>query len=267
MVQDIFGERYKRNEGFISREVQEFLATQRVAIAGCGGAGGNIALALAQLACTRFHLLDNGAFDESNINRQAGATYATIGNNKAEVVGKLITSMVAHAEVTVDINGVQSSALTELVSSNDIIIDALDIDPAVGRLSFALGAAASEAGKPVITGLEVGDGAQVTTFMKNSLGQLRGYYGNDDDSDILSQVSYIPEYVDEALVVGVASGDIEPPAITIGAQQLSVLILGQVLAYAEHVVLGDKASRKLYIYPDIFVVDQRAGYMGTVRRE
>lgn len=266
MKQAVFGDRYKRNEGFISPEVQEFLASQRIVIAGCGGAGGNIAVALAQLACKKFHLLDNGTFDEGNINRQAGAAYSTMGQNKAEVVGRQISDLVADAEVAIDTQGVQPATIKEVISKSTIIVDALDIDPSVGRLSLTLGKAAANASNPLFTGLEVGDGAQVTAFIGNDQVQLQDYYGDENSSSILSQVSYIPDYVDEALVADVVSGKVEPPAITIGAQQLSVLMLGQVLAYAEKMVLGDKASRTLHIYPNIFVVDQRAGYIGTVRR-
>ena len=58
----------------------------RVLVIGCGGLGGYVAEELARLNVDYLILVDGDYYTESNMNRQIGALFSTLGKNKAEVM-------------------------------------------------------------------------------------------------------------------------------------------------------------------------------------
>ncbi len=91
--------RHSRTERLLGKEAVEKLWKSKVAVIGLGGVGSYVAEALARAGVGRFLLLDSDRIAESNINRQATATYDTIGKPKTEVAAQRIFSINPKAQV------------------------------------------------------------------------------------------------------------------------------------------------------------------------
>lgn len=72
----------------IGEEKVDFLANQRVLIAGVGGVGSYVAEALTRAGVGHLTLIDPDVIDVTNINRQLLALHSTIGQKKVEVAAK-----------------------------------------------------------------------------------------------------------------------------------------------------------------------------------
>ncbi|MDD2414645.1 MAG: ThiF family adenylyltransferase, partial [Eubacteriaceae bacterium] len=71
------------------KEVQDTLLAGRAAVAGLGGLGSTIAIALARAGVGHLHLIDFDRVDSSNLNRQQ-YRISDIGELKTEVMAKTI---------------------------------------------------------------------------------------------------------------------------------------------------------------------------------
>ncbi|PTD94842.1 hypothetical protein C9439_00425 [archaeon SCG-AAA382B04] len=104
---------FERNYGIFLEEEQEKIKNGKIAIIGCGGAGGAISLALARSGVQNFVLADPDTYETTNINRQMGCQKDTIGKNKAEVTKKAIL-------------GINPSANVETFTDPDPELDEID---------------------------------------------------------------------------------------------------------------------------------------------
>ena len=78
-------ERTKRNQFWLGGpEGQNAVRELRIAIAGLGGMGSNIAEALARMGVGELRIADPDHIDVSNINRQVIANPRTVGKSKAK---------------------------------------------------------------------------------------------------------------------------------------------------------------------------------------
>lgn len=102
------------------------LAQCRVAIAGCGGVGGAMAITLCRMGVEKFRLADPGLFDPPDANRQIGATGSSMGKNKALVYKDMILDVNPAAEVDVYPEGITDSSHEEFLNAADIMVDCLD---------------------------------------------------------------------------------------------------------------------------------------------
>jgi len=75
-----------RTEMLIGTEAVERLKNSHVAVFGLGGVGSWCAEALVRTGVGEMTIGDDDTFSETNINRQAGALYSTIGQNKTDVM-------------------------------------------------------------------------------------------------------------------------------------------------------------------------------------
>src|SRR3954470_7275001 len=80
---------FDRNIGWLTDWEQLTLRGKRVAIAGMGGVGGFHLLTLARLGVGPFHIADLDRFEIENFNRQVGATMASVGRPKVEVLAEM----------------------------------------------------------------------------------------------------------------------------------------------------------------------------------
>lgn len=76
----------QRTERLIGREKVALLAERAVLLFGAGGVGSFAAEALVRAGIGKLIMMDADCFDPSNINRQLGATTATIGKKKVDVM-------------------------------------------------------------------------------------------------------------------------------------------------------------------------------------
>lgn len=75
----------QRNIGMLTRERQDRLKASKVSIFGIGGLGGVILEILARSGVEHFSIVDNDAFEKSNLNRQNFSSQDTIGKMKIQV--------------------------------------------------------------------------------------------------------------------------------------------------------------------------------------
>ncbi|MGH8933857.1 MAG: ThiF family adenylyltransferase [Egibacteraceae bacterium] len=90
---------FDRHIGLLTRDEMERVRTFHIGIAGQGGVGGNYLLALTRMGFEHFTILDHDAFDESNLNRQVGATAQTLGRRKVEVGEEMAASINPNVKV------------------------------------------------------------------------------------------------------------------------------------------------------------------------
>lgn len=103
----------------------------RVAIIGCGGLGGSVAMLLARLGVGSLHLVDPDIFEEHNLNRQQFATLASLGRPKVEAARKALAAINPVIRVTS-----RQATLSEAdVLTAEIVVDGLD--SAADRLRLA----------------------------------------------------------------------------------------------------------------------------------
>ncbi len=128
------------------------LKQSTVAVTGLGGVGGYAAEALARSGVGTLYLYDNDAFSPSNLNRQIGATVATIGRLKTEVMAERIKQI--NPEINVICHTEFITPETDFPFDRvDFIIDA--VDNVTAKLFLALGA--QESKTPIISIMGTGN--------------------------------------------------------------------------------------------------------------
>lgn len=109
-----------------TRAVQEKLALGRVAIAGLGGLGSNVALALARSGVGALKLIDFDLVDSANIHRQA-YYFRHIGRTKVEALAELIAEINPWVELSFDSAKLSADNMAKKLGGWPIIIEALDL--------------------------------------------------------------------------------------------------------------------------------------------
>lgn len=99
-----------------------------VGVAGLGGVGGLLAERMARLGVERLKIGDPEVFEPSNINRQFGASTATLGKNKAGVVSELLHDIHPHARIEAYTDGITPRNVGAFVEGANIILMAIDRD-------------------------------------------------------------------------------------------------------------------------------------------
>lgn len=117
---------FSRNIGWITEQEQTILRSKRIAIAGMGGVGGFHLLTLARLGVGKFNIADLDTFEVANFNRQIGASMATIGRHKAEVLAEQARLINPECEIEVFPNGVNSENVDQFFQDVDLYVDGLD---------------------------------------------------------------------------------------------------------------------------------------------
>jgi molybdopterin/thiamine biosynthesis adenylyltransferase len=117
---------FSRNIGWITEQEQSNLRSKRIAIAGMGGVGGFHLLTLARLGVGKFNIADLDTFEVANFNRQIGASMATVGRHKAEVLAEQARLINPECEIEVFPNGVNSENVDQFFQEVDLYVDGLD---------------------------------------------------------------------------------------------------------------------------------------------
>jgi len=117
---------FSRNIGWVTPEEQQVLRQTRVAIAGLGGVGGAHALTLARLGVGKFCIADFDSFEVHNFNRQVGASMATLGQPKAEVLARMVREINPEADVRVFRQGVTAENIGDFLRDVDVYVDGID---------------------------------------------------------------------------------------------------------------------------------------------
>lgn len=158
---------FSRNLGWVTAAEQERLRRSRVAIAGLGGVGGYHASALARLGVGRFTLAELDRFELQNFNRQHGASLATLGQPKLDVVAEAIRQINPAAELQLFPEGVSRENLPSFLQGADVYVDGLDYFAFDARRATFAACAALRV--PAVTAAPLGMGAALLTFMPGGM--------------------------------------------------------------------------------------------------
>ncbi len=244
-----------RNWGFVTAEEQEQLAGLRVAVAGCGGDGGLVVETLTRLGVRSFALADPESFAVENLNRQNGCDVTTLGRAKAEVLAEIVCRIAPDATVEVFRDGVTPSNVGDFVQGAGVVVD--EVEYTRPEVAVCLARAARGRGLPVVSGLNVGFGALVSTFSPGgpSLERCLGLSEHASLDEIAAAavplgrwVPRLPAYVDAETLRLVAAGERSAPSVAPGVALAAGLVTSELFA----VVTG---RRRPVVAPGAYWVD------------
>jgi molybdopterin/thiamine biosynthesis adenylyltransferase len=171
----IVPQRYVRNLGTVGLAGQLRLLQAGVAVVGLGGLGGYIVEALARMGIGRLILVDGDVFCDHNLNRQVLSREDNLGQLKAHAAAERVRQVNQAVEVVPVPQFATSENLPSLLSTADVVVDALDRLP----VRIMLQDVAAQAGIPMVHGAIAGSMGQVMTIFPGDIG-LRALYGNGD---------------------------------------------------------------------------------------
>lgn len=180
-----YGSAFARNLGWLTRDEQEKLRGKRVAIAGLGGVGGSHLLALSRLGIGGFNLAESDRFELGNFNRQVGATCATVGRAKLEVLVEMARNINPELSFRNFPDGVSAGNVDEFLRGVDVYVDGLDFFAFEAR-TVTFGACA-RLGVPATTAAPLGMGVALLNFLpgKMTFEQYFGFAGQSDSERAL----------------------------------------------------------------------------------
>ena len=110
----------------IGESGQEALLSSRVAIVGCGGLGGLVAVQLAASGVGSLHLIDYDLVSVSNLHRQIFYRPEDVGAFKAEVLSGYLRRMSPFVEVTTSTKALTKNNIDSELGDFDLVIDCTD---------------------------------------------------------------------------------------------------------------------------------------------
>lgn len=108
-----------------SPEKQALLSEGRVAIAGLGGLGSNVAYALARIGVGHLHLIDFDVVDITNLNRQQ-YFMEHLGMYKTDALKSLLLKINPYLDIQTDCVKVTEENIVDLLRDDSIICEAFD---------------------------------------------------------------------------------------------------------------------------------------------
>lgn len=118
-------------------KVHEKLKKSRVAVAGLGGLGSNIAVMLARVGVGTIHLIDFDVVEPSNLNRQQ-YFISHLGMKKTEALKHLLSQINPYINVVTDDCRVTAENCGELFKDDEIVCEAFDRPEAKAVLAETL---------------------------------------------------------------------------------------------------------------------------------
>lgn len=120
-----------------TQKVQARLSAGRVAVAGLGGLGSNIAVCLARIGVGHLHLVDFDKVDLTNLNRQQ-YFLDQVGIAKTQALRDLLLRINPYLEIIADEVRVTEENAGTLFSDEEIICEAFDVPEAKAMLANAV---------------------------------------------------------------------------------------------------------------------------------
>ena len=109
-----------------TKENQDKLMQAKVAIAGLGGLGSNVAVALARVGIGQLHLIDFDKVDLSNLNRQH-YFINHLGMNKTDALAEQLLQINPYLHIIKDCIKLTENNITDLLKDDDYICEAFDV--------------------------------------------------------------------------------------------------------------------------------------------
>lgn len=107
-------------------KIQEALSEAKVAVAGLGGLGSNIAVSLARIGVGHMHLIDFDRVDITNLNRQQYFIHQ-IGMYKTDAIKENLHRINPYLDVHTDCIKIQEKNICELFAPDEYICEAFDV--------------------------------------------------------------------------------------------------------------------------------------------
>ena len=163
-IGDGYWEIASRQMSIVTRSEQERFKAAKITVIGCGGIGGETIEMLARMGIGELVLVDEDAFDLSNLNRQTLASLKDLGLSKSAVAADKVRLINPYVKVTAFHEHVDGDNIDIIIGDSDIVIDALD--NVLTRVIVSR--KALEKGIPYIHGAIHGTLGQITVFLPNS---------------------------------------------------------------------------------------------------
>ena len=160
-IGDGYWEIISRQMSVVTRSEQQRFKDSKITVIGCGGIGGETIEMLARMGIGELILVDEDAFDLSNLNRQTLASLADVGLDKSAVAKEKVRLINPYVKVTNYNEHVDESNIDKIIGDSDIVIDALD--NVLTRVIVSR--KAKEKGIPYIHGAIHGTLGQITVFL------------------------------------------------------------------------------------------------------
>jgi molybdopterin/thiamine biosynthesis adenylyltransferase len=243
-----------RSFPILSEKGIRHLATRRIAVAGCGGVGGSLAMTLARMGAGKFHLSDPANFDKPDMNRQWGALNSTLGRPKVDVYRDLISDINPQTEIKLFPQGVTPHNQDEFLEGVDILIDCLDASVAYElRESMHAKARAKKIFSVVAPILGFGCVAMCSSpygmSMKAWTDTFKQAKTKTDFPDVLKQI-FMPEHL-ELIGKSLPIGRI--PSVAVGPAIATSLLATECMAYLlDGIIPG---FRKPMVLPKVMFFD------------
>ena len=125
-IGDGYWEIASRQMSIVTRSEQQRFQDGKITVIGCGGIGGQTIEMLARMGIGELVLVDEDAFDISNLNRQTLATLSDVGLDKSAVAKDKVRLINPYVKVTSFNEHVDETNIDKIISDSDIVIDALD---------------------------------------------------------------------------------------------------------------------------------------------
>lgn len=259
----MYAQRFERNSGFLNATEQSKLQDATVSIAGVGGDGALVAVELARMGVGSFRLADPDPFEIENSNRQAVCNESTIGVNKAQAVGDYLNAINPDANIELFKDGITRDNTEDFVHGANLVIDETEFT--YTALGVMLHRATRPRKIPVLTALNLGFGAMVTTYHPEGRTLERQLGFTERDSldyiakayvSISRWLPYLPTYGDLKVLEKVASGEKSAPSISPGV----AIAAGVAATEAFLNIVGTDNKRRKPIYaPKVRVMDAMSG--------
>ena len=187
---------FSRNLGWLNEWEQQALRGKRVAIAGMGGVGGFHLLTLVRFGIGSFNIADRDKFELVNFNRQVGATLASIGRPKVDVMAENARQINPELRISCFGEGITETNLNTFLEGVDLLIDGLDFF--VLDIRRKVSARCRELGIPVINAAPLGMGTGFLIFMPGGM-SFEEWFRLDELSEEHQYVSYLVGIAPRAL--------------------------------------------------------------------
>jgi len=196
---DRYWEILTRQMPLLDKEEQEKFRNAKITVIGCGGIGGQTIEMLARMGIGSLVLVDEDAFDWTNLNRQTLATANDIGFEKSKVAKQKVEQINPYVNVKCFTEHVDESNIDEIIQDANIVIDALD--NVLTRVIVSR--KAREKRIPFIHGAIHGTMGQITVFLSNTKSYEELFNLPSFEKELTGDV------IDELKSIGTAT----PPAI------------------------------------------------------
>ncbi|MEV7769894.1 ThiF family adenylyltransferase [Microbacterium sp. NPDC086615] len=262
---------FRRNLGFWRRSEQQLLQNSTIAIAGAGGDGFDLAMALVMMTGAKeVRLADPETFVPENSNRVAWATVDTYGRPKVEALQEAIAKIRPETRVVAFPEGITVDNADAFVAGADLVLDETELHYL--HVGTALARAARRHGVPNLLVMNIGFGAIATSFAPGSRYTFERMMGLPPNitldeaatrtADLSRCVPYVPAYGDLATFQAALAGA-PLPSVVQGVK--AAVSLGATEALL-HLTRGDRNHRRSPVFaPRWAYTDPMALASGRIR--